>query len=99
MFSAASLFFRDVKFIVEVILTFAIFFAPVFYESSLFGKWAPVLLANPVSPLLEGICNATILHRNPSVIWVSYSVVVSCVLFISAIAMFKKLEPFFAESI
>ena len=37
MFSAASLFFRDVKYLVEVLLTFAIFFTPVFYESALFG--------------------------------------------------------------
>ena len=37
LFSAASLFLRDVKFLVEVFLTFAIFFTPVFYESELFG--------------------------------------------------------------
>ena len=30
--SAASLFFRDVKYIVEVFLTFGIFFTPVFYD-------------------------------------------------------------------
>jgi ABC-type polysaccharide/polyol phosphate export permease len=30
--SAASLFFRDVKFIVEVLLTFGIFFTPVFFD-------------------------------------------------------------------
>ncbi len=34
--SAASLFFRDVKYIVEVFLTFAIFFTPVFSDTSLF---------------------------------------------------------------
>ena len=31
MVSAASLFFRDVKYIVEIFLTFGIFFTPVFY--------------------------------------------------------------------
>jgi ABC-type polysaccharide/polyol phosphate export permease len=99
IFSAASLFFRDVRFLVEVLLTFAIFFTPVFYESTLFGPWAPLLLANPVSPLLEGISNTVILHRGPSLVWVSYSFVVTAVLFIAALAAFKKLEPFFAESI
>lgn len=99
IFSAASLFFRDVRFIVEVLLTFAIFFTPVFYESSLFGQWAPLLLANPASPLLEGISNAVILHRSPSFVWVSYSFVLTVILFIVALATFKKLEPFFAESI
>jgi len=97
--SAASLFFRDVRFLVEVLLTFAIFFTPVFYESALLGPWAPLLLANPVSPLLEGIANSVILHRGPSLAWVLYSFGATAVLFIVALAMFKKLEPFFAESI
>lgn len=99
LLSAASLFLRDVKYIVDVFLTFAIFFTPVFYDSSLFGHWAPLLLANPVSPLLEGISTTVILHRGPSLPWLFYSVVVTGVLFTVALAMFKKLEPFFAESI
>jgi len=99
MFSAASLFLRDVKYIVEVFLTFAIFFTPVFYESSLFGGWAPLLLVNPVSPLLEGISTAVILHHSPSLLWLAYSLVCTGVLFIVALVMFKKLEPFFAESV
>ncbi|MCK5178925.1 MAG: ABC transporter permease, partial [Candidatus Omnitrophica bacterium] len=33
LLSAANLFFRDVKYVVEVILTFGIFFAPIFYSA------------------------------------------------------------------
>src|SRR5262245_39104423 len=99
VFAAASLFFRDVRYIVEVILTFAIFFTPVFYDSSLLGNWAPVLLVNPVSPLLEGLSESVILHRSPSLFWVSYSFLFTVVLFGAAVTMFRKLEPFFAESI
>src|SRR5262249_21651373 len=98
-FSAASLFFRDVKYILEVFLTFAIFFTPVFYDSPLFGHWAPLLLTNPVSPLLEGIAATVILHRNPSLPWLSYSFVSTIGLVTVALATFRKLEPFFAESI
>jgi len=97
--SAASLFFRDVRFLVEALLTFAIFFTPVFYEPSLFGRWAPLLLVNPVSPLLEGISAVVIHHRNPSLIWLSYSVGFSLVLFGVAVVRFKQLEPLFAENI
>jgi lipopolysaccharide transport system permease protein len=99
MCSAASLFLRDVKYIVEVFLTFAIFFTPVFYESSLFGCWAPLLLVNPVSPLLEGISTTVVLHQGPSLLWLAYSSVCTGGLFTVALAMFKKLEPFFAESV
>jgi len=99
VFSAASLFFRDVKYIVEVFLTFAIFFTPVFYDTSLFGRWAPLLLLNPVSPLLEGLSTAVILHRSPSLLWISYSLVVTALLITVAVTTFRKLEPFFAESV
>jgi ABC-type polysaccharide/polyol phosphate export permease len=97
--SAASLFFRDVKYIVEIFLTFAIFFTPVFYDASLFGQWAPVLLLNPVSPLLEGVSTAVVLHRSPSLLWISYSFVFTAVLITVAVTSFRKLEPFFAESV
>ena len=97
--SGAALFFRDVKYIVEVFLTFAIFFTPVFYDSALFGRWAPLLLVNPVSPLLDGISATVILHRNPSLLWISYSLIITGFLFTLALASFKKLEPLFAESI
>ena len=99
LLSAASLFFRDVKFLVDVFLTFAIFFTPVFYDSSLFGKLAPLLLANPVSPLLEGISTVVIHHQTPSLPWVAYSCAVSIALFAFALNAFKRLEPLFAESI
>jgi lipopolysaccharide transport system permease protein len=99
LFSAASLFLRDVKFLVDVFLTFAIFFTPVFYDSSLFGKLAPLLLANPVSPLLEGISTVVIHHQSPSLPWVAYSCAVATGLLAVSLTAFKRLEPFFAESI
>ena len=53
--SAASLFFRDVKFIVEVLLTFGIFFTPVFYDdASMFGDKGKWLLLNPIAPFWMG---------------------------------------------
>jgi lipopolysaccharide transport system permease protein len=99
MFSAASLFFRDVKYLVEVLLTFAIFFTPVFYESALFGSWAPVLLANPVSPLLEAMSSTIVHHQSPSLTWLSYSFLVTVSLLTVAIHLFRKLDPYFAECI
>jgi len=96
--SAAALFFRDVKYIVEVVLTFAIFFTPVFYEASMFGEWGSVLLLNPVAPLLEAIGAAAVGHPLPDLAWLAYSAGVAvggCVL---ALLFFKKVEPLFAES-
>jgi homopolymeric O-antigen transport system permease protein len=97
--SATGLFFRDVKYLVEVFLTFAIFFTPVFYDASLLGRWAPVLLLNPVSPLLEGIAGAVVFHRSPPIPWLLYSIGAAALLLWGSLAVFRKLEPYFAESI
>lgn len=54
--SCANLFFRDVKYIVQVLLTFGIFFTPVIYDPSLLGPTgARLVMLNPISPLLEGL--------------------------------------------
>jgi lipopolysaccharide transport system permease protein len=97
--SAASLFFRDVKYLVDVFVTFAIFFTPVFYEAEMFGKWASVLLLNPVAPILEGLNDAVVYHRMPQIGWVVYSAVASAVTLTLGSSLFRKLEPAFAESV
>ncbi|HEX5579924.1 MAG TPA: ABC transporter permease [Gemmatimonadaceae bacterium] len=54
--SCANLFFRDVKYIVQVLLTFGIFLTPVFFEPAMLGPVAgPIMMLNPVSPLIEGL--------------------------------------------
>lgn len=97
--SAAALFFRDVKYIVEVILTFAIFFTPVFYEVSMLGAWAKIMMLNPVAPLLEGISAAVLGHPAPAGAWLLYSIVISSFAFGAALVFFKRTEPYFAESV
>lgn len=97
--SAASLFFRDVKYIVEIVLTFAIFFTPVFYEASLFGKWERWLLLNPVAPILEGLSAAIVARRSPDPGWTAYSAVVALLTLAGALVMFRRLEPYFAENV
>ena len=97
--SAANVYFRDVKYIVEVLLTFAIFFTPVFYPSSMLGPWRDVLLLNPVAPLLEGMEVAVVQGRSPDLGWIGYSASVSFVTLVAAWVMFYRLEPTFADNV
>ena len=99
LLAGASLFFRDVKYLVEVILTFAIFFTPVFYDASMFGRWKTLLMLNPIAPLLEGFANVIVRHAPPPLPWLGYSAVVSMVLFFGSLTVFQRLEPYFAESV
>jgi ABC-type polysaccharide/polyol phosphate export permease len=98
LLSAASLFFRDVKYVVEVLLTFAIFFTPVFYEVGMFDEWAQLLLLNPVAPVLEGLYRVVVVHADPALPWLAYSAAVGVIGCVAGVATFKRLEPFFAES-
>jgi lipopolysaccharide transport system permease protein len=97
--SAGSLFFRDVKYIVEAVLTFAIFFTPVFYDVRMFGDNGKWLLLNPAAPILEGISDCVVRHQSPNLSWLAYSSVFALITFLIGYAFFKHLEPAFAESV
>lgn len=54
--SCANLFFRDVKYIVQVVLMFGIFFTPIFFEPSMLGaRGAHLAMLNPLTGILEGL--------------------------------------------
>lgn len=63
--SCANLFFRDVKYIVQLLLTFGIFFTPVFYEPANLGvSGSQLMMLNPLAPLLEGFRLGIVEHHN-----------------------------------
>jgi ABC-type polysaccharide/polyol phosphate export permease len=65
LLGCANLFFRDVKYIVQVLLRFGIFFTPVFFEPEMFGAMgAKVMMLNPLSPILEGLRLAIVEHHD-----------------------------------
>jgi len=97
--SAGNLFFRDIKYLVEVVLTFAIFFTPVLYDASVAGKWRTFLMLNPMTPLLEGLNSSVILGQPPDLPWLAYSAIVAVLLFWGGVVFFQRLEPRFAESV
>jgi len=97
--SAASLFLRDVKYIVEIVLTFGIFFTPVFYESRMLGEKGKWLLLNPLAPLLEGLSSCIVRHQSPALSWFAYSLGFALATLLAGFVFFKHLEPAFAESI
>jgi ABC-type polysaccharide/polyol phosphate export permease len=99
MVSAASLFFRDVKYIVEALLTFGIFFTPVLYDVQMLGNKGKWLLLNPVAPILEGFSTCIVRHQPPDLPWLAYSVSFGLIALLGGFVFFKHLEPAFAESI
>lgn len=103
LLSAANLFFRDVKYLVEVVLTFAIFFTPVFYSVAdivaKFGRAGELLLLNPVAPVLEGLDAVIVGGHAPDPLWTCYAAGWALLLLVVTPAIFLRLEPRFAESV
>jgi ABC-type polysaccharide/polyol phosphate export permease len=103
LLSAANLFFRDVRYLVEVVLTFAIFFTPVFYSVddivAKFGRSGELLLLNPVAPVLEALDAVIVRGHAPDPLWTGYAAGWALLLLIVTPAIFLRLEPRFAESV
>src|SRR5215469_8213579 len=97
--SAASLFFRDVKYVVEVLITFGIFFTPVLFDVQMFGEKGKWLLLNPAAPILEGFSACIVHHQLPNLPWLMYSFIFGLTVLCGGYAFFKRLEPNFAEYI
>ena len=99
LLSSANLFFRDVRYIVRIILMFGIFFCPVYYSAGIFGKWKPLFLLNPLGSILEAINASVVLHKMPDVFWLGYAGISSILVFVIGLIIFHKNEPMFAENI
>lgn len=62
--SCANVFFRDVKYIAQLLITFGIFFTPVFYETEILGPiGSRLMMLNPLAPILEGLRLAVVEHH------------------------------------
>ncbi len=111
--SCAMVFYRDVRYILNVITTFGIFYTPVFYEPNLLGnKLGTIIMLNPVSPLLEGlrlvIVNGhnlfvPLVDANNIIVWqpwyLGYAAVFSVVALFFSWMHFHKMEFLYAEYI
>lgn len=97
--SCANVFFRDVKYIVQVLLQFGVFFSLVFFNYEELGPWGWVLLLNPVAPLLEGLrTSVTQGAVTPDLLpWVGYSAAVAVLGFFVSCLVFDRAESLFAD--
>jgi len=109
--SCANLFFRDVKYAVQILLTFGIFFTPIFFEPAMFGPvGARIAMMNPMAPLLEGVRVAVVEQHNLLVplvtptgvvawdpIYLVYGLATSILGLFVALILFARFERSFAD--
>ena len=99
LLASGNLFYRDIRYIVQIILMFGIFFTPIYFEAALFGKWKTLFLINPIGSILEAINTSVVLHQMPDLIWLTYAGMSSVAVFVVGLFIFHKNEPLFAENI
>jgi ABC-type polysaccharide/polyol phosphate export permease len=97
--SCGNLFLRDVKYLVDIALTYGIFVTPVFYSSANLGKTGGLLLLNPLGPVLEALDAVVVRHRSPDLWWLAYSAVWAVLGLFLSLRIFDRAEALFAESI
>lgn len=99
LLAAANLFFRDVKYIVQVAAQFGLFFSLVYYTHEELGSIGVYFLLNPVAVLLEGLRYAVVEGAmDPAFLpWMIYPPIVAVISFIAGFVVFDRAEHLFAE--
>ncbi len=66
--ACANVFFRDARHLVQLILSFGIFFTPVLFDAAALGPTGGVVaMLNPLAPILEGLRLALVEHHDLAV--------------------------------
>ena len=98
--SAASVFFRDVPNIVVVALQVLFYMSPVFYSlRSVPSRYADILNLNPMTTLIDGYRAVLLGDPAPSLTRFAYVGVVSAVLVVVGLVVFRRQAPTFVDNL
>jgi lipopolysaccharide transport system permease protein len=100
LLSMSNLFYRDVKYLFEIVLTIWMFVSSVLYPVQLVGgKLAFVMQLNPMTPIIDAYRAVLLLHRLPFTPEFAYAAAVSLIVFGASWLAFHRAEFQFAENI
>ena len=99
LLSMANLFYRDVKYVFEVVLLMWMFATSVVYPIHIEGVWGKVLALNPMTPIIDGYRNVLLDGQLPDPMAFGYASLVALVLMLIGFRWFHESEYLFAENI
>jgi ABC-type polysaccharide/polyol phosphate export permease len=100
LLSMANLFYRDVKYLVEVVMSLSMFATSVVYPvDRIGGKLGALVSLNPMIPLVDAYRSVILYNRPPDSLGLAYVTVLSVVLLAGAWLVFHRAEFKFAESV
>ena len=96
----ANLFYRDVKYLFEIVMTVWMFATSVVYPVDLVGsRWSLVLRLNPMVGMIEAFRDVVLRGQLPDAAQFTMAAVVSFAALAAAWVIFHRLECRFAESV
>lgn len=100
LLAMANLFYRDVKYLFELVLTVWMFVSAVLYPvSQVGGKMGRIMAVNPMTPILEGYRDVLLRGRIPDPATFLITTIVSLVLLVIVWVIFHRAEYAFAENV
>ncbi|MBN1659127.1 MAG: ABC transporter permease [Anaerolineae bacterium] len=98
--SATIVFFRDVRFVVPLLIQIWMYATPIIYPTDLVPKsLRPYYFLNPMAGIIDGYRRALLMGEAPQMTALLSSTVISCLLLVLGYAFFKRVEPLFADLI
>lgn len=99
LLSMGHLFYRDVKYVFEMVLLLWMFATSVVYEIPRHGTWSPILALNPMTPIIDAYRQTILLGEIPPMAGLAYAGAVSLLVLVVGIVSFHRTEYLFAEKI
>jgi len=96
--SATNLFYRDVRYLLSLIITLWFYLTPVIYATELFPeqyRW--VFRINPMSVFINAYRQVILAHNWPNFQSLGLGALLSVIIFFISLRIFKKLEGMFAD--
>jgi lipopolysaccharide transport system permease protein len=98
--SALNVFYRDVNPVVQIGLQLWLYLTPVAYPLSVVdAKYRLLFLLNPLTGVVEGLRSVVVFGREPEWAVVGISTALILTVFVSALALFKRTDKYFADVI
>ena len=100
LLSMGNLFYRDVKYLIEILITLWMFASSVVYPvSRVGGRLAPILALNPMTPILDAYRSVLLTGEAPALGPFAWVAVFAVALLAVSWVMFHRAEFQFAERI
>jgi lipopolysaccharide transport system permease protein len=98
--SAAIVFFRDVRFVIPLLIQVWMYASPVIYPTDLIPpEYLPLYFLNPMAGIIDGYRSVLVMGQPPNIPALILATIVSLILLLLGYFVFKRSEPLFADLI